>query len=274
MLAALLITFREVFEAALIVATFCGILIKFNRRNELKQVWLAAGAAALVSVGLLWGGSLAGFQLHKVMTEDREELFEGLMMIISAGFITWAVFWLHKTFVKYKIGLLKKVRETVESQGRTALFWLVFVAVVREGIEIVLFLATMYLSETPLDLFTGFGIGAGVAILLAIVLFQTTIHLPIYRAFQITSLLLILFAAGLLIKGLGELAEIGWLPGLLTQPEWVLGFVPDKETVVGSVSHVIFGFSNELSWFQGIVYGVYILAMVKMTLIAREDHKA
>src|SRR3989344_3077367 len=139
MLAALLITFREVIEATLIVATVLGILTKLRQTKSIKTVWLATLAATVVSILLLVGGSLLGLRIHQLYTGKTEELFEGIMMFTSAVFITWAVFWLHKYFARHKLALLQKVKSTIETEKQTGLFILVFTAVFREGFEIVLF---------------------------------------------------------------------------------------------------------------------------------------
>src|SRR3989304_8941748 len=102
MLPSFLITFREVIEAALIVATILGILTKLGRKKEIKTVWLATAAAAAVSVLLLLAGSIAGIKIQENYSGPTEEFIEGILMLVSAVFITWAVFFLHNYFGRYK----------------------------------------------------------------------------------------------------------------------------------------------------------------------------
>ena len=113
MLPAFLITFREVIEASLIVATILGILVKLGQTKSIKTVWLATGAAALLSILLLGVGSLFGLEVQKIYSGRVEEFIEGVLMTLSAVFITWAVFFLHKYFSQYKVKLLQKVKATV-----------------------------------------------------------------------------------------------------------------------------------------------------------------
>src|SRR3989344_3176225 len=94
MIPSFLITFREVIEASLIVATIAGILVKLNQKKQLKTVWLATGAAALLSVMLLVFGTILGIKVQEVF-ELHEALIEGTLMVTTAIFITWAVFFLH-----------------------------------------------------------------------------------------------------------------------------------------------------------------------------------
>ena len=159
MLPAFLITFREVIEASLIVATILGILVKLKQTKGIKTVWLATALAVLVSILLLGLGSLFGLKMQELYTGKAEEFIEGVLMFTSAIFITWAVFFLHTYFSSHKAHLLRKVKQTVKEQEQKGLFILVFTAVFREGFEIVLFLSTIYFSSNPQQIFTGFAGG-------------------------------------------------------------------------------------------------------------------
>src|SRR3989338_3332780 len=113
MLPAFLITLREVIEASLIVATILGILTRLGERRSVKIVWFGTLAAGVVSIFLLGIGSFAGIKVQEWYSGQTEKLIEGLLMITSALFITWAVFWLHRYFSKYKLHLLQKVKSTI-----------------------------------------------------------------------------------------------------------------------------------------------------------------
>lgn len=91
MLPAFLITLREVIEASLIVATILGILVKLKQTKGIKTVWLATGAATMLSIILLGMGSILGLRVQEIY-EKHEPYIEGILMVTSAVFITWAVF--------------------------------------------------------------------------------------------------------------------------------------------------------------------------------------
>lgn len=258
MLPAFLITFREVIEASLIVATILGILTKLNQKKGIRTVWFATITAALTSVLLLVAGSVFGFQIQKIYTGKVEELIEGILMITSAVFITWAVFFLHKYFSRYKVKLLQKVQAIVEKEEQKGLFILAFTAVFREGIEIVLFLTTIYFSSSPQQVFTGFSAGLVGGLLVSLALFGATLRLPVYYAFRVTSGLLILFAAGLLARGVHEFAEVGLIPEF----SYVGIPIVPANAFMADMLKAIFGITKNMDMLQISLYILYTSVMV------------
>lgn len=260
MLPAFLITLREVIEASLIVATIAGILIKLKEKSHLRVVWLGTIAAAIVSIGLLAVGSITGLKIQELYSGRTEQLFEGTMMMVSAVFITWAVFWLHKYFAYYKVRLLQKVKSTIAENQQKSLFFLVFTAVFREGFEVVLFLSTIYLSEKPDAVLGGFSLGLAGGLIIALLFITATLKLPVYRAFQVTTVLLILFAAGLLGRGVHEFTEAGMFPEI---SQVTLSFIPPNGHLVGDLLKSIFGWSHKMTSLQLVAYALYIEVMRK-----------
>lgn len=268
MLPAFLITFREVIEASLIIATILGILVKLNQSKGIKTVWYATGLAALTSVILLAVSSLFGLKIQQLYSGKTEGLIEGSLMIVSAIFITWAVFFLHKYFSKYKIHLLKKIKERVENQEQKGLFVLVFTAVFREGFEIVLFLSTIYFSSNPQSIFTGFTGGLIGGLLIAFALFGAMFRMPVYWAFRASSLLLILFAAGLLARGAHEFAEVGMLPEI---SKMNLAFIPQGKTFAADMVKAIFGITRSMDIVQVALYSTYTCFMTWYTFFRKRN---
>lgn len=259
MLPAFLITLREVIEASLIVATILGILVKLHQGKGIRTVWVATGSAVIASFGILLAGSLFGYRIQELYTGKTEEFIEGIFMIVSAIFITWAVFFLHKYFANYKVHLLKKLKETVEAQESKGLFILTFTAVFREGFEIVLFLSTIFFSSNPQEIFTGFAGGIVAGLLVSAALFTATLRLPVFYAFRVTSVLLILFAAGLLARGLHEFTEAGVLPELNA---FSLAFLPEKGSIPAEFIKAIFGITPSMDLAQISLYLAYTAAML------------
>lgn len=258
MLPSFLITLREVIEASLIVATILGILIKLNQTKGVKTVWLATLSATGVSVSLLFLGSLFGIKIQELYTGKTEEFIEGVLMIVSAVFITWAVFFLHNYFGRYKTKLIHKIKQSVEQQEQKGLFVLAFTAVLREGFEIVLFLSTIYFSSNPQQILSGFGLGLIGGLLVSLAFFTATLKLPVFYAFRFTSMLLILFAAGLLARGVHEFAEVGLLPEV---GKMTFAFIPAKTTLAGDILKAVFGIRQNMDVIQLTLYGGYTAFM-------------
>ncbi len=274
MLPAFLITFREVIEASLIVATILGILVKLKQKKGIKTVWLATITAALVSVLLLGVSSIFGLKMQEVYSGKTEEFIEGILMVVSAVFITWAVFFLHTYFAQYKTKLLQKIKAAVEKEEQKGLFILVFTAVFREGFEIILFLSTIYFSSDPQHILTGFLAGTIGGLLISFGLFTATLKLPVFYAFRITSVLLILFAGGLLGRGFHEFIEAGILPemGKIT-----IAFLPAKATFMADMTKAVFGLSQRMDTIQVALYVIYVAFMIWRVIIRKtipQEHHA
>lgn len=258
MLPSFLITFREVIEATLIVATILGILTKLKESRGTRIVWTAAITAFAASGLLLVAGSILGMSVQQWYTGKTESYIEGYLLIVSAIFITWAVFFLHRYFGSYKTHLLQKLRDTVVLEEKSGLFILVFTAVFREGIEIVLFLSTLYFSSNPTEILGGFTLGAISAFFLSAGIFRATIRLPIFWAFRTTSILLILFAGGMITRGVHELMEVGMIPEITSLSLW---FIPTQTSVFGSILKSIFGITREMNILQLSAYAAYVGSM-------------
>ena len=267
MIASFLITLREVIEASLIVATILGILIKLNQRQSMHTVWLATILAAALSVLLLGLGSIFGIKIQEIYSGKIEEFIEGIFMVTSAVFITWAVFFLHKYFAGYKTRLIVKISETLKHEEQKGLFWLAFTAVFREGFEIVLFLSTIFFSSNPSEIFTGFAGGVVGGLLISAGLFAATIRLPLRVAFRATSMLLIFFAAGLFARGTHEFIEVGILPELT---HITLNFLTAKATIAGDMIKAIFGVTRTMDATQLTIYIGYVAFMTWWVFVRKD----
>ncbi len=268
MIPSFLITFREVIEASLIVATVLGILVKLKQTKIVKTVWYASGLASFLSIILLCLGSLLGIKLQEIYSGKTEEFIEGTFMIASAIFISWAIFFLHNSFAYYKTKLMQQIKSTIKQQEQRGFFILVFTAVFLEGFEIVLFLSTIFLSTNPKSVFTGFLGGLIGALLVSLGLFTATLRLPVFYAFRITSVLLIFFAAGLFAQGMHEFTEVGFLPeiGKLT-----FTFIPETTSFIGEILKAVFGITRRMDIIQLFVYTIYAISMIWWVFFRKQN---
>ncbi|MFZ2025950.1 MAG: FTR1 family protein [Microgenomates group bacterium] len=253
-----IITFREVIEATVIVATILGVISKLKWKEAVSTVWKATGIAVMSSVFLIGAASVFGFKIQQFYTGRTEEIIEGILMIVSAIFITWAVFFLHTFFSRQKGHLMQQVKKTVQTKELKGLFVLVFTAVFREGFEIALFLSSIYLSTKPSDVLFGFMGGLIGGLIVSFLFFRTTERLPIQYAFRISGILLILFAGGLIARGIHEFAEAHIIPELFMI---TFAFIPDKASFMGGIIKALFGITQKMDIIPIVSYISYVLGM-------------
>jgi high-affinity iron transporter len=264
MIAALIITLREGLEAALVVGIVLGVLRKLGRMDRGKPVWIGVAAAVAASI-------VAGLALNAlgVAFEGRgEEIFEGTAMLLAAGVLTWMIFWMQRQGRNVQAELESDVRHAVTVGSAWALFGLAFVAVLREGIETVLFLTAAAFSATPAETLIGGALGLAIAVVLGWLIFAAGKRLDVRAFFRVTSILLILFAAGLLAHGVHELQEAALLPTFI-EHVWDVNFVLDEDTTVGAFLKALFGYNGNPSLIEVISYVAYFAVITLATRLSR-----
>ena len=263
MLPSYLLSLREGLEAALIIGIVLGALRKFRREDLAPTVWLGVGCAVLVS--LLAAGILLaiGFELEGT----AEQVFEGLTMLLAAGVLTWMIFWMNGQSRNIKGELEGGVTRAVSASDKRGLFWLAFVSVAREGVELALFLAATVFVVTadtrtnPSMALIGALLGLGTAILLGWSLFASTLRLDLLRFFRVTGFLLLLFSAGLVARGMHEFVEAGIIPAIVN-PLWNLNALIPETSLVGQVLGTLFGYSPDPSLMEMLAYFGYLAGVL------------
>ena len=262
-----LIALREGLEAALIVGVTLSVLSKSGQEQYRKWVWLGAGSAVLLSV--IVAGALQAF--GATLEGSAEEIFEGITMLLAAGVLTWMIFWMYRQSHQYQETLTHGVQQAASQSKRWGLFGIAFFAVLREGIETALFLTATALTPNGEQAFVGGLAGLIVAGLLGWALFASDIRLNIQHFFQITSLLLILFAAGLFAHGIHEFVEVGWIPAMI-DPVWNINTIIDENSVGGSFLKAIFGYNGNPSLTESLAYfGYFVLVLFGIRKVSRDQ---
>ena len=233
-----------------------SVLRKMEHQELNNAVWLGAISGILVSVIAALGLSWIGAEFEG----PGEQLFEGISMIFAAGVITWMVFWMRKQSGAIKIKIESNARQAAQGQGKRALFLLAFLAVVREGVELALFLLAIKFTTKPSQEFFGAGLGLLTAIVIGWGVFATTRKLSLARFFQSTNVLLALFAAGLVGLGIHEFNELGWIPGIVEHVWNLNSFLPDQSTL-GQLLKALVGYSSSPSLSQVIGYFGYFAVL-------------
>src|SRR5512140_878221 len=260
MLATYLLSLREGLEAALIIGIVLGAVNKIRRKDLSPAVWL--GILSAIGVSLL--AALILTSVGMSLKDPAEAIFEGITMLIAAGILTWMIFWMSKQARFLKGELEAGVNKAASTAGKTAVFWLAFVAVVREGIELALFITAAFFAGNQsgvrsdiVQTLVGTILGVGTAALLSWTLFASTVRLDLRRFFQVTGFLLILFAAGLVAHSVSEFNEVGWIPSIIPHV-WNLDAFISESSLLGHLLKTLLGYHSTPSLTELIAYLVYI----------------
>ena len=253
MLVGFLLALREGLEAALIIGIVLGALRKISRIDLTPAVWLGTVSAVLVS--LIAGTALTALGLE--LQGAAEQVFEGLAMLLAAGVLTWMIFWMIRQARHIKGTLETGVRRAALTTGQGALFALAFLAVVREGIELALFLTAAAFTAGTRSTIVGGLLGLAAAVVLGWLLYASTIRLDLRRFYRVTGLLLLLFAAGLVAHAVHEFNELGWVPGLIDHV-WDLNPILDENSAVGVMLKALLGYNGNPALTEVMAYLAYV----------------
>jgi high-affinity iron transporter len=194
------ILLREGSEAMLIAILVFLYLDKVKARNKRPAVFwgIAAGIVASMFVAL-------GFKKIAGITHAHEELFEGGVMLVAACMLTYVAFFCHHA----KQHVEGQVDKAVANGNSFILSFTVFLAILREGFEIVLFYAALIGSGMYNTIPVFVGAAAGTLALIGVYfgLNKITKIIPIGMFFRASSILLFVLAIYFAYEGIHELQE-------------------------------------------------------------------
>jgi high-affinity iron transporter len=196
-----IIAFRECLEAALIVGIIYTFLSKANLTAQIKRMWLAVAAAVVASIGVAYSLETINASIEN---ESIAKLAESVFMYVTAAVLLYVVFWLSKSMAS-KDAIEKLTASATESSSKWSIFFLVFFAILREGFETVMFLFGSSLQAG--FSYVGFFSGIGLASLIGYLIVVQGRRINLKPFFSITSLFLVLFAAGMVAYGTHEMEE-------------------------------------------------------------------
>jgi high-affinity iron transporter len=208
LLQAFIITLREGVEAALIIGITLAYLNKIQRQDLRKSVFIALASAFVASIGIAI--LLSRFQFN-------EDLFEGWVMLGAAFFVVTMIIFMMKTGRKLKGDIESKIGSLAGRGSQLGIFLFVFLMVLREGAETVLILSGVSLESSALQSFLGTLMGVFAAVLFGVMFVKGSVRINLQKFFRVTTVILFLVAAQLLVSGLHELSEYGVLPSSKTE---------------------------------------------------------
>ncbi|WP_030770642.1 MULTISPECIES: iron uptake transporter permease EfeU [unclassified Streptomyces] len=260
-----LIGLREGLEASLVVCILVAYLVKTERKDALRPVWLGIAIACGLSLAF---GAMLEFGTQE-LTFEAQELLGGTLSIISVGLVTWMVFWMKRTARHLKAELHGKL-DTALAMGTGALVATAFLAVGREGLETALFVWASVRaggegSSAPL---IGALLGIATAILLGYLFYRGTLKINLAKFFRWTGAMLVVVAAGVLAYGVHDLQEARFLGGLGDKAFDISDTIP-PDSWYGTLLKGVFNFQPDPTVLQLTVWLLYLVPVLTLFLVDR-----
>lgn len=261
MLAALIIVFREVLEAGLIV----GVVLAASRgvpgRNRAVALGILAGIAGSALVALF------AAQISDAFSGRGQEIFTAAVLLLAVCMLAWHVVWMAQ-HAREMTARLRQLGQSVAAGQESVLVLGIAVAaaVMREGSEVVLFLTGILMQSgaqagvLAISSAGGFLLGAAVS---AVVYFGLA-AVPLRRVFAVTGALVTLLAAGLAAEAMRQLSNAGVI-NVMDRTLWDTSWLLSEDTWVGRVLHVLIGYIDRPN---GIEVLAYLLTAGTIVLLA------
>jgi high-affinity iron transporter len=265
MLAALIIVFREVFEAGLIV----GIVLAVTRTVPHRNAYIGGGVAA----GVVGSGVVAAFAgaISQLFAGMGQELFNAAILSIAVVMLTWHNVWMARHGAELAGELRAAGQAVVDgTQSLLALGIVVAVAVLREGSEVVLFLYGVLAGQggTAWEVAAGGFLGLGLGAALCAATYFGLVRIPMKTLFAVTTVLIALLAAGMASQAIAFLQQAGWLTPL-NESVWDSGWLLTDSSLLGQALHTLIGYTDQPTGMQLAVYAAILLAtFILMKLFA------
>lgn len=250
MLPTAIIVFREVLEAALIV----GVVMAASRGAVGRGLWVSGGIAG----GVLGACLVAIFAatIAEAAEGMGQELFDAGILFAAVCMLGWHNIWMSRHGRELATNAMK-LGNAVRSGARPlwALAFVVALAVLREGSEIVLFLYGIALGGNggPVAMAAGGVIGLALGVAAGTTIYWGLLAIPMRLLFTVTSWLVLLLAAGLASQGAAFLMQADLLPPLganLWDTSWLLS----EQSIAGRVLHTLIGYSAQPAGIQLVFY--------------------
>ena len=276
------ITLREGVEAALVSGIVLACLTKAKQKH--LKIWVYLGIVAGLVVSALMGG-LFGWAIQVLGTASpvAEPLLEGIFSLVAVVLLSWMLIWMTAQARYLKAQVEEGVSSALKGGNSSAwaVFSLVFIAVLREGFETVVFIAAKFQQGTlpALGALAGIGVAAGMGLLL----FKWGVRLNLQLFFKVMGILLLLLVAGLVVTALGKFDVVmQTLAGqsraseslcfyyerfarnpscILGASVWDLSKALPEDRFPGILLSALFGYAERLYLVQAIAYCLFLFTI-------------
>jgi high-affinity iron transporter len=258
-IAALIIVFREVFEAGLII----GIVLAVTRMVPHRNAWIGGGVLAGILAACVVAACAGA--LSNLFAGMGQELFNAAILALAVVMLTWHNVWMARHGAELAGELRAAGRAVVEgSKSLLALAIVVGVAVLREGSEVVLFLYGVLAGgndsgwSVALGGFAGLVLGA----LVCLLTYFGLVRIPTRALFTTTTILIALLAAGMAAQSAAFLEKANWLTAL-DNVVWDSGWLLSDSSLLGKALHTLIGYTDQPTAMQLVIY----LAILAVTFV-------
>ncbi len=264
MLAALLIVFREVLEAGLIL----GIVLAASEGIKGRGAWISAGVAG----GVLGSIVLAFFaeRISNMFEGAGQDVLNATILGVAVVMLVWTVAWM-ASHGREMANEVKAVGRAVKDGDKplAALAVVVGMAVLREGVEIVLFVYGLIATRTETwgDVASGGALGLAGGAVISVVLYRGLVAIPMKLMFKVVSVLITLVAAGLAAQTVGILQDAGFIQSL-ADPVWNSSWILADDSALGRVLRTMVGYRAEPTGMQVIAYLGTVALIIVLSAIA------
>jgi high-affinity iron transporter len=257
-LAALLIVFREVFEAGLIV----GIVMAVTTGVAGRGLWVTAGVVA----GVIGACVVALFTsgLSELFGGSGQEVFNAGILSFAVIMLTWHNVWMARHGRELAAELTAAGEAVVAgSKSLAALAVVVAIAVLREGSEVVLFLYGVAAAQggASWSMALGGAIGLVLGSLVCLVTYLGLVTIPTRYLFGVTSTLIAFLAAGLAAQAIAFLQQAAIITAL-DQTVWDTSWLLSDSSFLGRALHTLIGYVDQPTAMQLIVYAATLATIV------------
>ena len=268
MLAALIIVFREVFEAGLIIGIVLAVTGSVPHRNRWIVGGVLAGALAACIVAAFAGA------LSQLFAGMGQELFNAAILSVAVMMLTWHNVWMAR-HGREIAGEMRAVGQAVADGTKSllALAVVVGVAVLREGSEVALFLYGIIASDggSALSLAIGGIIGLALGAAVCLLTYFGLMRIPPGKLFATTTVLITLLAAGMAAQAVAFLESANWLTSLDTVV-WDSGWLLSDKSIAGRAMHTLIGYTDQPTEMQLLVYVAVLLATIALMRLTGSQH--
>jgi high-affinity iron transporter len=267
-LAALIIVFREVFEAGLIVGIVLAVTGSVPHRNRWIGGGVLAGALAACVVAAFTGA------LSQLFAGMGQELFNAAILGIAVLMLTWHNVWMAH-HGREMAGEMRAAGQAVAdgSKSLLALAVVVGVAVLREGSEVALFLYGVAASDggSALSLAIGGTIGLALGAAVCLLTYFGLMRIPQRALFATTTVLITLLAAGMAAQAVAFLERANWLTSLDTVV-WDSAWLLSEASIAGRTMHTLVGYTDQPTEMQLLVYVAVLVVTVMLMRLTGSQH--